>query len=346
MKIRKTISLDNDDVKTLKPFLESSGNNLSLALRKLIESYKQQTSMNSITGDAQKKIMLRNQIIENRIAELIPVPLIKWMFKMSIGVPPLGTFRSIIEKFPKLLGVENISLADYLRMVNVYSDIFGLQIRQHVESDADFKKIKIFYEGEDTDILKSAMINYSCMLAHNPFRLKLKKMTDSPNLIIIEYELCNSEEEAYRSLTDYFGQKSLMLEEIQNKISFWNTLVRIMKADNYENVVLNREIFLKLSRSQEFSYQLNDLFSFVYGVSADEVDFRKIISMSEEILVANGLLIKIENNDVEIKIFHKFDDENIINTINETIIKTLEISCQPFKIRKGGKITILNRSKI
>jgi hypothetical protein len=300
--------------------------------------------MNNITGDQQKKIMLRSQIIDNRIAELIPVPLIKWMFRISVGVPPLGIFRPIIEKFPKLLGMDNISLIDYLRMINVYSDIFGVQIHQSVEFDPDFKKIKIFYEGEDLDELKSAMVNYSCMLAHNPFRLKLKKITDSPNLIIIEYEQCNNEEEAYRSIKDYFGHHSLMLEEIHNNISFWNTLVRIMKADNYENVVLNREILLNLSKSHEFSYQLNNLILFVYGVSADEADFKQITRMIEEIFVTSGLLLKIENNDVELRIFHRFDDEKIINTVNETIIKTLGISCQPFKIKKGGKITILNRT--
>lgn len=346
MKIRKTISLDSDDVKTLKPFLESSGNNLSLALRKLIESYKQQTSMNSITGDQQRKIMLRNQIIDNRIAELIPVPLIKWMLKMSIGVPPLGTFRPLIEKFPKLIGVDNITLADYFSMINVYSDIFGLQIRQRVERDPDFKKIKIFYEGEDANTLKSAMLNYSCILAHNPFRLKMKKMMDSPDLIIIEYEQCDSEEEAYRSVKDFFGNKSIMLEEIQNNISFWNTLVRIMKADNYENVILNREALLNISQSHDFSYQLNNLISFVYGISADEADLRQIMRMIEELFVTSGLLFKIEANDGELKIFHRFDDEKITNTVNETIIKTLGIANQPFKIKKGGKISILNRITI
>jgi hypothetical protein len=344
MKIRKTISLDSDDVKTLKPFLESSGNNLSLALRKLIESYKQQTSVKSITGDQQKKMMLRSQIIDNRIAELIPVPLMKWMLNMSIGIPPLGTFRSIIEKFPKMLGIENISLAEYLRMINIYSDIFGLQIRQHVEYDPEFKKIKIFYESEDPSILKSAMVTYSCLLAHNPFRLKLKKLIDSPNLTIIEYEQCNSEEEAYRSIKDYFGYKSLMLEEIQNNISFWNALVKIIKADNYENVIMNREILVNLSQSHEFSYQLKNLILFVYGLSAEEADFRHITRIIEEIFVTCGFLLKIENNDVELKIFHKFDDEKIINTLNETIIKTFGISCQQFKIKKSGKITILNRT--
>lgn len=343
MKIRKTISLDSDDVKTLKSFLESNGNNLSLALRKLIESYKQQTTMNSITGDQQKKIILRNQIIENRIAELIPVPLMKWMLKMSIGIPPLGTFRPIIEMFPKMLGLEKFSLAEYLPMINIYSDIFGLQIHQRAEYDPDFKKIKIFYETEDPNTLKSAMVTYSSLLAHNPFKLKLKKLIESSNLTIIEYEQCDSEEEAYRSVKEFFGQKSLMLEDIQNNIYFWNNLVRIMKADNYENVILNREILLNLVQSHEFSYQLNNLIALVYGLSADEADFRKIIGMIEEIFVTCGFLYRIENNDVELRIFHRFDDIKIINTLNETIIKTLGISSYLFKIKKVGKITILNQ---
>lgn len=341
MKQRKTISLDNDDLKTLKPFLDETGNNLSLALRKIIALYKQQTS-NNITEDQKKIIMIRNQIIENRIAELIPIPLFKWMANLNLGVPPLGVFRSLIEKFPKIVGMEGITIADYVKMINIYNDIFGIYNRQHVESSPDFKKIRITYESEDPENLKSAVVNFSSLLSHNPFKLKIKKIVESPGFYIIEYEQCSSEEEAHRSIKDHFGHKWLMLEDIQNNIHFWNNLFRILKADNYEDIIINRDILVQLLKSCDFSYQLNNLISSVYGVSIEETNYQQVIRMIEELLVTNGLIYKIECSDSKIRIYHKFDDENIINTVNDTIIKTLEISGQLFKIKTSSKNTVLS----
>ncbi|MFZ3170191.1 MAG: hypothetical protein WA130_21475 [Candidatus Methanoperedens sp.] len=208
MKIRKTISMESNDLKTLKPFLDATGDNLSLALRKLIESYNEQKSMSSISGAAQQKMILRNQIVENRIAELIPVPLVKWFVKTSTGVPPLGTFRQIIEKFPKLLGIEKIALSDYIKMIKLYEEIFGYQIHQHIEADPEYKNIKIYFEAENPDDLKGTVVNYCSMLAHNPFNLKIIKVVESPNLYIVDYEKCHSVKIdllLFKYITKYFN---------------------------------------------------------------------------------------------------------------------------------------------
>src|SRR5574337_1653760 len=181
MKIRKTVSVDKGDLETLKPLLNSSGNNLSLALRQLIEEYRQKATLSKVSSDQQKIIMLRNQIVETRIAALIPLPLIKWLVKRSQGVPPLGTFRVIMEKYTKLLGINSLTFNDYIKMINAHQDVFGYQIRQHIEVSPDLRNIRISFEGEDADHLKGTVINYSSMLAHYPIKLKTRQYMESPN---------------------------------------------------------------------------------------------------------------------------------------------------------------------
>ncbi len=68
--------------------------------------------------------------------------------------------------------------------------------------------------------------------------------------------------------------------------------------------------------------------------------------MIKEILMTNGLIHKIECNKFGIKIYHMFNDTNIINTINETILNTLKISGQSFKLKKSSKITVLSQAAI
>ncbi len=53
------------------------------------------------------------------------------------------------------------------------------------------------------------------------------------------------------------------------------------------------------------------------------------------------MIYKIECNENEIRIFHKFDDKGVIQTINESILKTLDLAGHHFKMKKGDKITIL-----
>ncbi|VVB95273.1 Uncharacterised protein [uncultured archaeon] len=343
MKIRRTISIDKNDLDTLKPFLESSGDNLSMALRKLISDYRQQNKTR-IMDEQQRKIMLRNQIIENRIAALIPVPLIRWMLKTNLGLPPLGTFRPMIEKFPKLLGIKEFSLIEYMKMINSYGDILGYQITQHVELIPETRNIRISYEAEDSDHLRGTVIIFSSLLAHHPFNLKIKKIVDAPNLFIIDYEQCGNEEEAYGSIKNHFGCKQPMLEEIQNNLLFWMNLVRFIKADNYEDVILNRDILLRLLKSRDFSDQLINIIYNIYGVSVEDTDYEHINRYIEELCKTNGLIQNLEYVDDEIRIFHTFDNINIIKSINDTLIKTLEAANQHFILKKNGRITVLRRN--
>ncbi|MBU3965936.1 MAG: hypothetical protein KKG76_00960 [Euryarchaeota archaeon] len=228
MKVRRTISIDKNDLDALKPILNSNGNNLSLALRQLINEYKQKTDLNTKTEDQQKLMVLRNQIIEKKIAALVPVPLVKWLMKRNPGVPPLGTFRVLMEKYVRLLGIGSINLEDYLRIIRIQTDIFGYQITQEIEVKPDSSGIRIYFEAEDPDNLKGAVPHYSSMLAHHPLKLKTVKVVESPNLIIVDYEKCDSEEEAYRSVINVFGGSSITFDEIQNKFNFWSNAIKIM----------------------------------------------------------------------------------------------------------------------
>ncbi|MDJ1423600.1 MAG: hypothetical protein M5U10_17025 [Candidatus Methanoperedens sp.] len=301
--------------------------------------------MNSMTGDQQKIIMLRNKIIENRIAVLMPVPLIRWLLKTNLGVPPLGIFRVIMAKYTKLLGMDSFSFNDYINMINKHVDIFGYKISQNIEMSPDLKNVRISFEAEDPDHLKSTVVIYSCMLAHHPIKLKIRKFMESPNLFIIDYEQCNNEEEAHRSVMEHFGYNQLILDEIQSNFQFWRNITRIIKADHYEDVIISRDILLQLLKYHDFSEQLNNLISTVYSVSIEDTDYQHITEFIEEICKTSGLIHKIEYNDNEIKIYHKFNDEGVINTINDTLINTLRMSGQNFMLKKSDKITILTRSQ-
>jgi hypothetical protein len=120
--------------------------------------------------------------------------------------------------------------------------------------------------------------------------------------------------------------------------------VDIMKADHYEGVILNREIMMDLLNSREFSGHLCHLISIIYSASVEDTDLKNIIAYIENICRTSGLIYKLENNENEIRIFHKFDDKGVIQAINETILKTLELAGHNFKTKKGDKITILNPS--
>lgn len=340
MKIRRTISIDKGDLDTLKPFLDINGGNLSLALRHMIGEYKERSKIADISADKQKTMMLRNQTIENRIAALIPIPLVKWMIKRNPGVPPLGTFRVIMEKYAKLLGLSSLTINDYMKLVNAHGDIFGYQIRQEIDLSPDCKRMRITFESDDSENLKGAVPHYSCLLAHNPLLLKTLKVVESPNLIIVDYEQCNDEKEAHRSVIGNFGGSYVLFDEIQNSIEYWKNAISIVKADNYENLIISRSILLQLINSCEFSEQLNHLVSSIYGKHIEESDYRDIIRHIGTIFQTNGLIHRVEQQNDEILIYHVFDDRRIIDVLNETILKTLGASGQKFNLKKGEKLTI------
>lgn len=343
MKVRRTISINKEDFDTLKPLLNSNGNNLSLALRQVINDYRQRNAMGGITGDQQRIIMLRNQIIETRIAALIPIPLIKWLVRKNLCVPPLGTFRIVMEKYIKLLGVDNPTLNDFIKMINTHVDILGYQLLLHAEFSPDSRSIRISFEGEDADHLKGSVINYSCLLAHHPLKLKTRRFVESPSLIIVDYEPCSSEDEAYRSVMEHFGHNQSTFEEILNNIQFWRNVVNLLKADHYENIILSKDIFSRVLKSREFSEHLSNIISIMYSEHIEDTDYKSITRYIEDICKTSGLIYRMEHNDNEIMIYHSLDDKEVISIVNETVLKTLAMAGQHFVLKKGDKMTILSR---
>lgn len=312
MKVRRTISIDHKDLEVLKPFLDSTDNNLSKAIRQLIEEYKKQTNLNTITGDMQKVMMLRNQIIENRIAELIFVPLVKWLARKCPFVPPLGTFRVFTEKYTKLLGMENFTIDNYIKIANANRDLFGSEIKHNIEINHKSQNIRILFEAEDSDYLKWSAMNFSCIFAHNPLKLKTKKVVRSPNLIIIDYEQGSNEEEAYKTVIEHFGPDQIFYDEIQTNMQYWKNVVKILKADHYEDLIISKDIFKELFKSHDFSDQLNNLISSIYNISIEN-DYKNIAQFIDEILRTNGFIYRIEQGCDELRLFHKFDDKDIIS---------------------------------
>lgn len=300
--------------------------------------------MNDISADRQKIFVMRNQIIENKIAALIPIPLIKWLVKRSMGVPPLGTYRVIMEKYTRLLGMSNLTLNDYIETINTHSEIFGYQVTQHIEKSPIPGNVRILFESEDFDHLKGIVANYSCLLAHHPLKLKTRNVVESPGLYIIDYEQCSSESEAYESVQNHFGTGQFFMDEIHDNSEVWKNVINVIKADNYDDLIINREIFLQILNSHDFSDQLCSLISNVYKVFVEEVDYRDITRFIKEICTTIGLMYNMEHDPNEIKIYHKINDINVIRSINDTVIKTLEITDHHFIVKKEDKTTILTRN--
>ncbi len=346
MKVRRTISIDQKDLEALKPFLESTDNNLSKSIRQLIDEYKKQVNLNKTNGDKQRVMILRNQIIEDRIAELIFVPLVKWFAKKCVWVPPLGTFRVFTEKYAKLLGMENYTIEDYIKIANTNRDLFGSEIKHNIELNHESQNIRISFEAEDADYLKWSAMNFSCIFAHQPLKLKTKKVVSSPNLIIIDYEQGSNEEEAYKTVIKHFGQDQIFYDDIQTRIQYWKNIVNILKADHYEDLIISKDTFEEILKSHDFSNQLSNLISGIYNISIENTDYKNITRFIDEILRTNGLIYKMEHGCDELRLFHKFDDKCIISLINKTVINVLEMSGQHFIIGKEDKLAILNRKVV
>jgi len=264
-----------------------------------------------------------------------PHPLVKWMIKRNPGVPPLGTFRVIMEKYARLLGIASLTINDYVKLVNAHGDIFGYQIRQEIDLSPDSKRMHITFESDDSENLKGSVLHYSCLLAHHPLLFKTKKVVESPNLIIVDYEQCEDEDVAYRSVIGNFGNSHVLFDEIQNSIDYWKNAVNIVKADNYEDLIISRSIFLQLISSCEFSEQLNHLVSSIYGKHIEDSDYMDIIRHIGTIFQTNGLIHRIEQHNDELMIYHVFDNKRIIDILNETILKTLGASGRSSTLKRG-----------
>lgn len=253
MKLRRTITLEEEDIVLLKPVIDKYRGNISKAIREVIRSHKY-TPTKPITPEAVIKNIdsLRSEIINENIGYLIPLPMAFWLAGVIRGIiPPMGLYRVLIDKFfPEVLGVEDVNVETLLEYINPLLHLWGAHGNLKIKSRCSEEGVEIVYEDTGFPGPEIPAVDFSYLLAHEPFLLKVDEVTRTPTFWRVKYKKCASEDEARRGLILAFGENQDIANGIAEKTMFWREIFKFIRENNYDIVILTRSEFSSLCKGE------------------------------------------------------------------------------------------------
>jgi hypothetical protein len=347
MKIRKTISLEEDDYTSLEPLLKKHDSNFSKAIRELIRNsaigrgikyLKKPISPQELWD---RRMEVRHLLVEEGLYWLSPLAILMWFLQVTEGiVPPMGLYKTFLGRFfPEIIGKE-VDIGTYYEYINFIRPLIGVsetKDRYTIEFDdpKQPKHVKIRFEISRPGSVESYAKIGSYIVAHAPLLLKPVSVTRSPTFIDTEFEVAKSEEEAYEGLVKHFGFNQDIYEGLQENPDYWRVVFKMAKLYDGSLVVLSQKDFIRLQKGEEdMNSIVIQMYEKLLGSPISDVSLDELLASMEIIGKANGFIKKIDIDSGKIKIYFAFHDPIFAQMVSSTTVEILRKAGYDFQIKK------------
>jgi len=342
--IRKNVSMEDDYLDKLKPFLEKNNGNLSAAIRDTIElaeaALQQHESIEGAleyfkTGSTNYPA-IRNNLIESGECLLISQLSFRWLIANTDGIL---VDNELVSELFNPYQIKNLSdLLDYL---NKRSQKLGWRIKasmSHIEKD---KAEVIVLEHGDPNLRALLAEMISIFLGHY-LNLDVSFVHRKSNSIWIFFKEYSYEGEVPPGIRKNFGSLDYTFKEIRTKPDFWISLVEKYRLHRYERVNLNRDLFEAF-----LCGEIPDITSFFEAFASKpikELSLCELFVLCKKLILTTQLVTDLEktteNGKTYIKIRHQFTDERAILKLVSFFSKLLQAADHNFEIKTVSNIII------
>lgn len=341
--IRKNVSMEDDYLEKLKPFLEKNNGNLSAAIRDTIElaeaALQEHESIEGAleyfkTGSTNYP-SIRNNLIESGECLLISQLSFRWLIENTDGI--LVEDNLVSELFNPYQ-IKNLSdLLDYL---NKRSQKLGWRIKASMSIEKDKTEIIVLEHGDPN--LRAFLAEILSIFLGHYLNLDVSFVHRKSNSIWIFFKEYSYEGEVPPGIRKNFGRLDYTFKEIRTKPEFWIPLVERYRLHRYERVNLNRDLFEAF-----LSGEIPDVTSFFEafaGKPIRELSLCELFILCKKLILTTRLVTDLEkiteNGKTYIKIRHQFTDERAILKLVSFFSKLLQAADHSFEIKTVSKIII------
>lgn len=341
--IRKNVSMEDEYLQKLQPFLDKNNGNLSAAIRDAIEladaalqgHESVEDALEYFIQDSTKYPEIRNSLIESGECILISQLSFRWLIENTDGI--LVDDELVSEIFNPY---QIKSVSDLLEYLNTRSKNMGWEVEAYLSTWEDNTEVIVVENGDPSlraylaeaiSIFLGRYLNFDVPFVHrksNSIRIFLKKHrfdTDVPP-----------------GIRKNFGTLDYTFKEIKSKPDFWTSLVERYRLQRYQRVNLNRDVFETF-----LSGEIPDITSFFEasaGKPIQEIPFYELFVICKKIVtvtqLANDVERAVERGKVNLKIRHQFSEEIAIEKLIALFSKLFLTAGYEFEVRTVSNLII------
>jgi predicted hydrocarbon binding protein len=300
MTVTRHISLDDDHIEKMKPYLEKHNGNFGAALREIINlAGKYSPRMNSSAID----ISLFNWTLSEIDGTLVPGDVLDETINPAL-INSMGRLEEYLKRrFSELEW-------DIDPVLKYDSDTFPSDVLLEIKGAP--QKIKFAARMVSQYLVKNS-------LEHAP--LEIKNVMEFNECIKVELSRSNKKD-AQSSLYNFFGGMDEVMKIVKNRPAFWKAVIQRHLLSNYNMVTVHRNYFEDMLADK---IPLGEItIENLAKKPLHEIPLKEMLSLIKEVYETSRIAERVDVDNDTIALFHNFRTKEAIEKLKKSLVMLLE----------------------
>lgn len=317
MIVTRHISLDNDCIEKMQPYIDKHKGNFSAAIREIIDR----------AGNY--NLYKNSQIVDNN--------LFKWLLTEidDILIPD-----NILDGLIDPMFISSIrELEEHLRQK--FDDLewnVDLTIKSDNDSLPSYILIEIKGPLQKTRFVARMLSQYIVKNSPENTSLEIKSVSNFGDRIVVEFSRSNKND-AQKSLVTFFGGMNEVTKAIKSRPSFWKSIVNEHLLSNYSMVTVHRNYFEDLLANKVPLGEIT--IETLAKKPIQDISLKEMLYLIKEVYETSRVVDRVEIDRENIILFHSYRDNNVVEKLKKSIVTLLETNGHLYDAKTTANIIIL-----
>ncbi|RJS71270.1 MAG: hypothetical protein CW694_05590 [Candidatus Syntrophoarchaeum sp. WYZ-LMO15] len=320
--LRKNISLTDEHIRMLEPFIKEHDGNISAAMRCAIEI---------ACGAAPS--------FQERGFTRLPSPLARWLIESTGGLIPRV---DVIKELMCEMGFDErgSSIEEVCERVRRMVETSGLPVQVEL-MERGVGSLVIKLKGSDPLLNEFVAKIVSLVFASLNPPYRIKEADDPSTLIKVHYEQGG---DAHRRILEHFGYNQPFLDELIKRWEWWRWVVDTTAMLNYRVIFITQEVLEGLIQGKECPGGITYL-ERRSGKYYREIPFDEFFHLLREEFRNAGIVEEMTylEDRGEILIYHNFYEPEVIERISRWIRSLIAIHWKKLEYETSSLTTYFRR---
>lgn len=308
----KHISLDDDFIKKVEPYVFKHGGNFSAAIREMVERAADTLPDNSVAIDEH----LFDWLLDEVDGRLIPSNVLDVIIDPSLSSNMDDLNKFINKRLSKFgwnvnvnMGYDNISSPS-----NMMIQVIGPQQRTRLIA-----------------CIISQFIIKNLSNSNSSFAIKSVVGLDSETRVWLAKSA--DKKEGFDSLATFFGNFEEIAKAIKSRPLLWNCIINRHVTSNYQMVTIHRNYFEDILSGKSPMGEI--MIETIAKKSIKDIPLKEMTDLIKKVYEASRIVDKVDIHDDTIILFHTYRNKDVIEKIKKQLIMLLEANGHTY----DGEIT-------
>lgn len=317
MIVTRHISLDNDCLQKMEPYVEKHKGNFSAAIREIIDKAGKNSELENIST--------------------IDDTLFKWMLNETDGLlVPDNVLDDMID--PLLMNSMG-KLEDYLK--NKFNELeWNVDFSMKYDNDTLPQELLIEIKGAPQKIRFIARM-LSQFLVNNSAEkspLEISSVFNMDGGIRVELSK-SSKKEGTDSLVESFGGLNRVITAIKSRPAFWKSVINGHLLSNYNMVTVHRNYFEDLLSGKVPMGEIT--IETLAKKPIQEIPLKEMLSYIKEVYETSRVVDRVEIDRENLILFHSYRNKDVIDKLRTSIVSLLDANGHLYDARSTANMVVL-----